>query len=75
MTLDDLSPDAKRTAIQMIETCIHEGRCMGMDEGFTLNGRVRKFRRELEAFIKANDPTVKFIHDESSKIIAHPLGI
>ena len=53
----ELSNEAQETAKGMIEFCIENGYCMGMDEGLTfkddegssING-VQPFRAELEEF-------------------------
>jgi hypothetical protein len=56
----EMSKDAQETAKGMIEFCINNGYCMGMDEGWTKHDRKRAFRKQLEEFSgmtadKAND--------------------
>ena len=50
---EDLSTDAKEVINLMVEYCINNGLCMGMDEGCDWDTLVRHpFRTELEEFIK-----------------------
>lgn len=51
-TWDNLSDEAKEAAKSMIEFCINNGYCMGMDEGFIDFEQEHKhrFREELELF-------------------------
>ena len=57
MTFENLSEEAQATAKGMIEYCIENGLCMGMDEGLIFNDDLdvtgsQPFRKELEAFSK-----------------------
>jgi len=54
----ELSEEAKEVVKGMVEFCINNGMCMGMDEGFKSFGNGRRkidaekhrFRKELESF-------------------------
>lgn len=57
MNFNELSDEAKGVAIGMIEFCLENHYCMGMNEGFLLNDEVEQkeaFRIELEKFVESN---------------------
>lgn len=56
MKFEDLSEQAKISALAMIEHCLENGIAMGMDEGFSdaMTHEKHDFRKELEKFIKVN---------------------
>lgn len=56
MKFEELSEDAKESALAMIEYCVEHGIAMGMDEGFAdpMTHEKHEFRKELEKFTKAN---------------------
>ena len=52
MHYNELSKDAQETLKGMVEYCIENDYCMGMDKGFRKNGQKRSFRVQLEKFSK-----------------------
>ncbi|MBF4374432.1 hypothetical protein [Vibrio anguillarum] len=57
MKFDDLSEEAQQVLVGMVEHCINQGVCMGMDEGIECfdTNKKHSFREELEAFVNANE--------------------
>lgn len=50
-----LSREAKAVLKTMVEYCLNNNVCMGMDEGFKKDGRPRSFRKQLREFVAEND--------------------
>lgn len=61
---ENLSQEAKETLIGMVEFCINNGFCMGMDEGLDFDStddlesrKPQPFRAELEKFVQYYNET------------------
>ncbi len=50
MDYSELTDDAKETLKGMVEFCINNGFCMGMNEGLNEDYTKKQFRLELEKF-------------------------
>lgn len=57
MDYSDLSEEAKEVLKVMVEYCINNCLCMGMDEGIACfdAGKKHEFRQELEKFVEYED--------------------
>ncbi|MGL5393377.1 MAG: hypothetical protein ACRDA8_18700 [Shewanella sp.] len=55
MEYEQLSREAKAVLKTMVEYCLNNNVCMGMDEGFKKDGRPRSFRKQLREFVAGND--------------------
>lgn len=51
MKYDDLSTESKMVLKAMVEYCLNNCLCMGMDEGFRKDNTPRKFRKQLREFV------------------------
>ena len=54
MLFDELSTEAQEVARHMIQFCIEQGYCMGMDEGMCTHEVPHPFRAELEMYTRNN---------------------
>ena len=50
LSFEELSDEAQTDVRYMVEFCINQGYCMGMDEGLKEDGSALPFRKELEEF-------------------------
>ncbi len=45
-----MSKEAQQVVVEMVEYRLHDGACMGQDEGLRRDGEPRAFRQHLEEF-------------------------
>lgn len=55
---NSLSDDAKSTLVGMVEFCVNQGYCMGMDEGRNKKGKANPDVKELIKFCEAENEAI-----------------